>query len=190
MTKIPPKIFLKGIRNRDATVIRAVMDECFPLIHDYVLKNKGNEQDAEDLIAEAFIVIFQKTKDPEFSIDCAIPTYIYAICKNLWLKQLRKKKRQKKESIPEEKPLFLGDDIFQIIEKNEKAKLYQEKIQLLNKTSKYILFLFYREKKSYKEIAQIMELKSAGYAKKLKFLAQQKLIELVKSDPRYEELKY
>lgn len=186
--KITSELFLKGIRNKDAAVIRSVIADCMPMVLDYVLKNKGTKQDAEDLLAEAFIVIFQKSKDPDFSIKHAISTYLYAICRNLWLKQLRRRKFKSSENLSDIVEPILTDDVLKLMEKAEKVKLYHEKIQLLDKQYRYILFLFYREKKSYKEIAHILELKSDGYAKKLKFLAQQCLIKLIKDDPRYQEL--
>lgn len=187
--KIPPNLFLEGIRNKDSLIIRSVMKACLPMVTNHVLKNKGNKQDAEDLLAEAFMVVFQKAKDPKFSINYAVSTYVFTICKNLWLKQLRRRKFKDNGDLSDIEMAILTDDVLALMEKEERAKLYQEKIKMLDKQSQYILFLFYREKKSFKEIAQIMELKSPGYAKKLKFLAQKKLIKLVKQDPRYEELK-
>ncbi len=169
--QIDPSEFLRGIREKDANVIGPIIDQMLPMINAYVCKNNGINQDAEDLIAEAMVAVFLKAQNPDFSFDCAVSTYLYAVCRNLWLKQLRKDKGHKRE-LEEHLDIPSKDDsLLELLEETEKKQLYLEKLQLLTKREQHLLFLFYTEKKSYEEIADILELNSIGYTKKLKFLA-------------------
>lgn len=63
----------------------------FQKILTYVQKNSGVKADAEDLFQDALIVLIKKLSDEKFVLSVSINTYLYAICKNLWLKKLRGK---------------------------------------------------------------------------------------------------
>lgn len=188
--KITPETYLNAIRTRDRVMLECLRDQFFPMVLKLVVNNSGTEEDAEDLFSEALVVILEQARDPRFEIRNSFGTYLNAICKNLWLKQLRRKKIKIKKLAVLEKLKGYEEESFQsAIEKTEKAALYREKLKLLNKRDQHILYLFYQEKKSYEEIAKTLNINSPAYAKKLKFKAQQKLIQLVKKDPRFEELK-
>jgi DNA-directed RNA polymerase specialized sigma24 family protein len=54
---------------------------------EYIKDQKGREEDAEDLLQEALIVLWKNARKPEFTLDAKPSTYVYAVIKNLWLKQ-------------------------------------------------------------------------------------------------------
>jgi RNA polymerase sigma factor (sigma-70 family) len=64
----------------------------FPSIASYIKQNLGNNEDAEDIFQEAILVLLQKVRDPDFILTSSLKTYLYAICKNLWLKRIRDNK--------------------------------------------------------------------------------------------------
>lgn len=69
---------------------RKIYKENFPLVLKMVLSNHGDEEDARDIYQETFIVFYEKIKEEEFQLTCAISTYLYSVARNLWLKRLRK----------------------------------------------------------------------------------------------------
>lgn len=69
---------------------RKIYKENFPLVRKLVLANHGDEEDARDIYQETFIVFYEKLQLGDFRLTCAIPTYLYSVARNLWLKRLRK----------------------------------------------------------------------------------------------------
>ncbi|MCW5516944.1 RNA polymerase sigma factor [Muriicola sp. Z0-33] len=63
----------------------------FHTISKFVQNNSGNQADAEDLFQDAMIVLVKKIQQKNFQLTASIDTYIYAICKNIWLKKCRDK---------------------------------------------------------------------------------------------------
>ncbi|WP_374444317.1 RNA polymerase sigma factor [Epilithonimonas sp.] len=58
----------------------------------YVKQNSGTLSDAEDLYQDALMVLLEKLTQDDFQLSASLKTYIFAICKNLWLKKLRRVK--------------------------------------------------------------------------------------------------
>ncbi|HYG50176.1 MAG TPA: sigma-70 family RNA polymerase sigma factor [Flavobacteriales bacterium] len=69
---------------------RKIYKENFQLVLKLVLSNHGDEEDARDIYQETFIVFYEKLKQDDFKLTCAIPTYLYSVARNLWYKRLRK----------------------------------------------------------------------------------------------------
>ncbi len=85
--------FIKGLINRDEKVITCIYKKVFPIILDYVSCNNGSYQDAEDVFQEAMLILLEKTRNRSFNLTCRFTTYFWEICKKVWLKELRKRKR-------------------------------------------------------------------------------------------------
>ncbi len=61
----------------------------FRMINHFVLNNKGNSSDAEDIFQDTMLVFIQKLRQDDFQLTASVKTYIMAIAKHLWLKKLR-----------------------------------------------------------------------------------------------------
>ncbi|MCZ2357626.1 MAG: sigma-70 family RNA polymerase sigma factor [Bacteroidia bacterium] len=132
-------------------------------IKNFVRINSGNTQDAEDLIQDAILVLLNNTRDGKYKPrhDVSVKTYFYAICKNLWLERIRKRKNNPFEylyDLPEEANEFV-DIEFQEELLNERQQLVQELFEQASDACKKVLSLFYKHQLSHEEIAQRL-----GYA--------------------------
>ncbi|PZU91658.1 MAG: sigma-70 family RNA polymerase sigma factor [Chryseobacterium sp.] len=89
----------------------------------YVKQNNGTSSDAEDLYQDALIVLLEKLNQDDFQLSATLKTYIFAICKNLWLKKLRHIKGIVKLEDIKQNDFFeeISDDIEK--EKSEKEKI-------------------------------------------------------------------
>ncbi|MBC7511396.1 MAG: sigma-70 family RNA polymerase sigma factor, partial [Ferruginibacter sp.] len=59
------------------------------MIQTFVLNNNGSADDARDIFQEAMVVLYEKSIATMFSLNCQLKTYIYSICRRLWLKRLQ-----------------------------------------------------------------------------------------------------
>jgi RNA polymerase sigma factor (sigma-70 family) len=100
--RISEKEIIHAFKNNDRLFIRNLYAIHLPVISRYVSHNNGEADDAKDLIQQAMLIVFQKVRSNEFELTCSFKTYLYSICKNLWLKELRKKKVENKTSFDPE----------------------------------------------------------------------------------------
>ena len=151
------------------------------------MANNGTEEAARDIFQEAILIIFKKVKSDNLSLSASFFTYLYAVCRNLWLKRLEKKGKMRvtDSEIPELKD---ESDWEMVIEEEERFRLFRSKFQSLSENCQQLLSLFFK-KTSMKEIVDIMGFSSVQYAKKRKFQCKEHLVALVRSDVRFKNLK-
>ena len=180
---------LDGIRQKDPTVMRKIYADLFPGIEYFVLSNKGAEEDAHDLFQEAMIILFKKCQDTGFYLTCTLKTYVQAVCRRMWLNKKSRSKGIYKSGITEkEENEIVGADFREEYEREEREQLYREYFQKLGEGCRQVLSLFLSGVRL-KEIADKLGIAGEGAAKKKKYKCQKRLIEWIKADPRYSELK-
>jgi len=174
---------LDGIRVKNNDILAFVYKEYYPFIKKYILNNSGNKQDAEDIFQETIVMIYRKVEEGQLSLDCSFKTYIYSVCRILWLKELETKNLLRKDNLEPRKMDEL--DVKYLLEDGdlEKKKLIQEHVLRLDENCRRILSLFY-DGASIEEITEIIGTKSTLYTKLIKFKCKEKLIESLKKDPR------
>jgi RNA polymerase sigma factor (sigma-70 family) len=175
---------LEGIRNHDAKVLRALFEECLPPVKKYVLQNSGTAEDAEDIFMDALEVVYRKIKKGSFHLTCTLCTYLFAVCKNLWLKKLRRKKIESRVTSNGWDVSILGEVPEEEMTGMDNISLYRDKWLELSADARKVLHLFYFEKKSMKEIAIEMGYGSEGYARKRKYQCMKQLKKLIRDDLR------
>ena len=180
--------YLLGLKKQREEVLREIYDNYFPGIKNHVINNSGSDEDAEDVFHDALIVIYRKVKNDSLELTSSFHTFLFAICKNLWLKKLKRKKRKSGVTIEDAEVLTILNDSEQEIETTERFALYREKFQLLGEDCQKLLLLYF-ERKNMEEIAEAMGFGSEGYARKRKFQCKDKLTKLIKADERFNELK-
>ncbi len=180
---------LNGIHRNDTIVLQYIYKNFYSKINFFIKKNSGDDDDANDVFQEAIIIIFRKLKANELVLDCTFETYLYSVCRFLWLKQLEKRKVEK-EKIKDNHEYH--DDIYddgleRVVDLNERYKLYQKHFTNLGKDCQKVLQLYF-DKVPLKNIAQIMGFKSEKYAKKRKFKCKEYLIKNIKQDLEYNKI--
>lgn len=188
MQEITAENILQGLKDRDTKVLDFVYKNYFNQIKVFISQNRGTEEDAQDIYQDALLIIYQKTIKNNLTLTCSFNTYLYSVCRLLWLKQLEHKKLRKVNT--EETGVFveLDSSIIEIFELNERYKLYQDHFQKLSFSCQKVLELFLAGI-PLKEIAEILGFKSGQYAKKRKHQCKEKLINSIKSDPEFNYFK-
>lgn len=180
---------LNGILRNDTIVLQFIFKNFYSNINFFIKKNNGDEDDANDIFQEAIIIIYRKLKAHTLVLDCSFDTYLYSICRLLWLKELEKRKAEK-ETIKDNHEFndeIYDDGLELVIDLNERYKLYQKHFALLGKDCQKLLQLYF-DKVPLKNIADIMGFKSEHYAKKRKYSCKEYLIKSIKQDLEYKNI--
>jgi len=152
--------------------------EYFNMAKYFIVKNNGTLDEAKDVFQDAIIVLFEKTKNPNFIITCTLKTYLYSIVRNLWLKVLSKKK--KNVSLTDFEKYYKIEIEEYDTEKDNKIDKVLDAIKLLGEKCKKILTSFYFEKKKMSLIAEELGYTNANNAKNQKYKCMQQLKKMVK----------
>ena len=179
---------LNGILRNDNVILQHIYKNFYYKVNLYIKKNSGNDEDANDVFQEAIIVVYRKLKANDLIINCAFETYLYSVCKFLWMKQLTRQKTEKEMMV--DSTVFESEfdhDFSDLVEKNERYKLYQKHFQLLGSDCQKLLQLFF-DKVPLKQIAQIMGFSGEKYVKKRKFKCKEYLVTSIKQDVSYKRV--
>ncbi len=176
-----------GIKERDSVVLDFVYEKYFYQISAFIKKNSGSDEDVQDVYQDAILVIYQKLAKENLTIDSSFNTYLYSVCRLIWLKKLEKRKNEKTFFADSENFINIDGEIEDWYELNERYQLYQEHFKKLSFNCQKILELFLA-RIPLKEIARILGLKSEVYVKKRKHNCKEKLIENIKKDPKFNSL--
>ena len=180
---------LYGILKNDTIILQFIYKNFYSNINFFIKKNNGDDDDANDIFQESIIIIYRKLKANDLVLDCTFDTYLYSICRFLWLKQLEKRKIEK-ENIKDNHEFndeIYDDSLEKVADLNERYRLYQKHFANLGKDCQKILQLYF-DKVPLKNIAQIMGFKSEKYAKKRKFKCKEYLIKSIKQDLEYSKI--
>ena len=178
---------LDGIRCRNDKILHHVYHSNYPAVRSYITENSGSIQDAKDVFQESLVLIYQKVTDQQFLLNCNFQSYLFSICRLLWLKELEKRKVEKMDEKDVKGYLDLQSDLnFDDLEQ-EKYGLYQKHLRRLNPDCQRVLMLFY-DGVSIRDITKIMGYTSESYTKKKKSMCKEKLIQGIKNDPDYNQI--
>ena len=84
---------IAALRNGDERALAHLYRLHWPMVSHFVLQNSGSEDDAQDVYQEGVMVFYEKVRDGSLELSCQIKTYLYAVCRRLWLKRLTSKSR-------------------------------------------------------------------------------------------------
>jgi RNA polymerase sigma factor (sigma-70 family) len=85
--------WIEAIRREEPGALENLYKAYYPMILRFITTNSGMESDARDIFQEAVILFYEKIRDNSLTLTCSIKTYLYAVCKKSWLKQLYKSHR-------------------------------------------------------------------------------------------------
>ncbi|QZT38601.1 sigma-70 family RNA polymerase sigma factor [Halosquirtibacter xylanolyticus] len=189
MAKFANDEIIYGIKTQNHAVLHSLYRSYFKVISYYIQNNSGTEEDASDVFQESLIVIYRKIQDGDFELTCSFDTYLYAVCRNLWLKELKKRDRFSEELVGDSQfaSFELEDDMEEVIQKNERYRLYQKHFDLMGEDCKKLMSLFLK-KVPLKEIARLMNYSSEQYAKKRKFRCKEYLVKSIQNDDEFGNL--
>jgi RNA polymerase sigma factor (sigma-70 family) len=158
-------------------------------VRQYILKNNGSKEDANDIFQDAVIVLFNQIRLNKFNENHSIDAFIYSVARNLWIDKVR---RDKKFTSFDSNNDYLNrssdtDHLEYLIQK-EKSSAMQQVFKLLDEKCQKILHFVIYEKRTMKEIKELMGYSSDDVAKTNHYRCKQYLSKLVKSNTELVDL--
>lgn len=179
--------YLDGIRSGDTVILREIYRNYYPSIQRLIRTNNGSDEDAQDIFQEAIIIVFNKLQKGDMRLSSSFKTFLYAICRNLWMNALKKRSRRQTALDNEPADNDVSDEIIDEIEKRDRIRLYQKHFANMGEQCQKILRL-YLEGHSMRQIAAEIGTESEEYVKTKKYKCKKALIDAIKQDIEFREL--
>lgn len=167
-----------GILNNSDSVLKKLYLAYFPMILQLIINNNGNEDDAKDVYQEAIIVLYNKVKRGDFELSSKLKTYLYSICRRLWLKRLKQLNRYGGDIKDFEDHLPVEEEVDKHHDRDEQLNKMAEALKLLGEPCKTIMEDFYMHSKSMQDICERFGYTNADNAKTQKYKCLQRLKKL------------
>ncbi len=159
--KLNDEQLIVAIRNGDKDAVVQLYKDNYMAIRNYILKNSGNKDDAEDILQDACVAVWEKIKNNELELKARLSTFVFAISRNLWLKRLNKLGRQSHIDDIHTENMAVVEDSFA----SENRKIVMKMMDKLGTNCKELLLLFYFEGFDMATIAQKLQYNNADTAK-------------------------
>ena len=177
--------YIDGLAQNNAFIIEAIYDKFAPKVINYIKQNSGDSDQAQDIIQDTLITIYNQASEKKLELTCPFDAYFFLLCKRKWLNEL--KKTSNKEVTIKEDILYKGEDAQELAFETEifgeKQALFTEMFNKLGTACKDLLTATFKIK-SMEEVAESLGVTYA-YARKKKSLCIGKLTELVQESPKF-----
>lgn len=144
---------LNGLARNDRQTVEELYKSHFGMIQSLIINNNGTSEDARDIFQEAMIVLYEKSRSGEFELNCQLKTYLYSICRRLWLKKLNQAQRYVPHINGMEELVPVEEEIEDHEKKNQEYTMMEKALLGLGEPCKSLLEAFYLHKKNMSEIA-------------------------------------
>ena len=163
--------------------IKQLYRDHYGLLEQYVLQNQGSRSDAEDIFQETMVAFIRQVEEGKFRGESSIKTFLYALNRNIWLNELKKRgrsqSREERFAAGEEKMQLAIDGI---LEQQEHNMELMRSIQNLGDSCKKILLLFYYEQRPIREILSVVSYQNEQVVRNKKMKCLKKLEEMVRAN--------
>lgn len=82
---------IQGILLGDNLTIGRLYKLFYPAIARMIINNSGSEDEAKDIFQESVMVLYKRVTENDFALNSKLSTFLYAVARRLWLKQLTRK---------------------------------------------------------------------------------------------------
>jgi RNA polymerase sigma factor (sigma-70 family) len=168
---------LKALANNDSKATETIYKDNFNMILNFILNNNGSYDEARDIFQEAMITLYQKAKSESFVLTSQIKTYLYSVCRRLWLKRLQQLGKTT-NGIENYETVVVEDDIEIHERQNAELGIMDRALNSLGEPCKSLIEAFYIEKKSMDQIALLFGYTNADNAKNQKYKCLMRLKKL------------
>ncbi|MFV8358284.1 RNA polymerase sigma factor [Flavobacterium sp. XS1P32] len=185
----PDQMYIEGLANNNSAVIQSIYKKFVPKVVAYIRNNSGDEDQAQDVVQEVLILLFNQAKAKKLQLTCPFDAYFFLLCKRKWLNELKKSAnkgvtlQEDFTSTTESTQVMLAEtELF-----DEKQQLFDLMFQKLGDKCKEVLQLSF-SLQSMEEVAQKLNV-TYGYVRKKKSLCTGQLTQWIQETNRFKSLK-
>jgi len=177
---------IEGLHNKEDDIINYVYKTSFPVIERLVINNNGTDEDVKDIFQEALIITYNKILNTGLTLTCSFNSYLYSICRRLWLKVLEKRRTQIETITNCDE--FIDENEFDEKLERKKLEIYEFHFNKLSKDCQKILN-FHFSRIPIAEIMKKMEYNSEQHTMDRKYRCKKSLFKRIENDPKFKEIK-
>lgn len=176
--EINEQALLKGLADNDSKAIEAIYKNNYSMVQSFIINNNGSFDDARDIFQEAMIALYEKAQSESFVLTCKINTYVYSVCRRLWLKRLQQMGRYSNQINHLEETVPVEEDV-EIHEKRDtEFAIMDRALNSLGEPCKSLLEGYYLKKLDMQELAKEFGYTNADNAKNQKYKCLMRLKKL------------
>ncbi|NCI45925.1 RNA polymerase sigma factor [Sediminibacterium soli] len=168
---------LKGLANNDSKAIETIYKDNFAMVQTFIMQNNGTYDDARDIFQEAVITLYEKAQSQSFVLTSQIKTYVYSVCRRLWLKRLQQMGRYAHADSLEE-TVAVEEDLEMHEKRNAEFAIMDRALNSLGEPCKSLLEGYYLKKMGMQELAAEFGYTNADNAKNQKYKCLMRLKKL------------
>ncbi len=169
---------LDRLRKGDEAALVDLYRENRRSVRALVTRNSGTEDDADDMLQEALVTLWERVRAGRFTYSAKLGTFIYATARNMWLRRLARARREPSgldADPPAEEPSALDRMIDE-----EEAAIVRSALDELGEPCRKLLLLFYWEEESMESIAVQTGMANADTVKSKKYQCKKALEALIR----------
>jgi RNA polymerase sigma factor (sigma-70 family) len=181
-TEINETALLEGLARNDRTAIETIYAQQYSMVQTLIINNNGTAEDARDIFQEAMIVLYEKARSGSFELNCQLKTYVYSVCRRLWLKRLQQMQKYLPSSNGIEDTVSVEEDMEVHDQRNSDFLMMERALASIGEPCKSLLESFYLQKRNMTEIAGNFGYTNADNAKNQKYKCLMRLKKLFFSE--------
>ena len=167
---------IEGLRLKDERVLKLIYRQHYQMITNMVVNNGGSLQEAKDVYQDAVIVLYEKLQDNRFELSCRIKTFLYSVSRNIWLKQLKARRKYEGNILDATK---LDEPLWQeSVDTEDQYQAMNLAMEALGEPCSSIMRDFYIHQSSMEDITEKFGYTNADNAKNQKYKCLKRLKKL------------
>jgi RNA polymerase sigma factor (sigma-70 family) len=144
-------------------------------VASYVLRNNGSEDDAEDVLQEAVIILWERVQCGRFEQTAKLSTFIFGVAKNVWSRKRMRKHREPATEFENDSFDSGESSVLDAMIDSERSRTIADAMERLGDPCRTLLVLYYWEERSQEEIALQMGFANAATVKSKKYTCKKML---------------
>jgi RNA polymerase sigma-70 factor (ECF subfamily) len=182
MTHNNDQLYITKVINGDANAFAYLVDTYKNMVFSLAFKMTKNREEAEEISQDSFIKAYKNLKN--FKGDSKFSTWLYRIVYHASLDALKKNKNNNNTLNINEitfNQIKSVDNILEGIERKERSKIMNDCLLKLPEDERSIIWMFYYDELSLKEIIEVTQFSQANIKVKL-HRARKKLLAIVEEN--------
>lgn len=181
----PDQRYIDGLLQNDSAAIQEIYKKFALKVRHYICNNSGDDDQAQDVIQEVLITLYNQAKTKGLQLTCPFDAYFFLLCKRRWLNEIKKTANKGVTTLDENvsmdgsvEEMALQTEIFE-----DRQSLFDEMFRKLGEKCRELLQLSFVTK-TMEEVAEKLNV-TYGYVRKKKSLCTGQLTEMIQKSPRF-----